>query len=173
MPTRRSRLAIIAAILVCLVLAACSSPYTRTTLPRSDRSQAFAAARVVLMKRFHGLRELDEAKGILVTDYKQPSDPAPTARFYATVEVAEMGTGADMRVRVIQEGLSFQDLRMVWVDAGRSDGVRAVEGYIIEEIRAHLEDRKADIPRDPDAVAREMDETEAGAAKPAAPQKPE
>jgi hypothetical protein len=163
------------AAVVCLVLASCSSSFTRTTLPEDSRQKVFDAARTVLMKRFHGFRELNEESGILVTDYKMPAGPAPTARFHASVEVSRAGTGADLKVRVIQEGLAFQDLRMVWVDTGRSEGVRKVEGYIIEEIRAHLEGRAPDIPRDPDAVAREGEEREvrSPAASPAAPDRSE
>jgi hypothetical protein len=160
MSTRESGPAITTAVVVCLVLASCSSSRTRTNLPENGRQEVFDAARTVLMKRFHGFRRLDGENGVLVTDYKMPVGPAPTARFYASVEVTGSGSGADLEVRVIQEGLTFQDLRMVWVDTGRSEGVRAVEGYIIEEIRAHLEGRDPDIPRDPDAVAREAETRE-------------
>jgi hypothetical protein len=163
------------AAVVCLVLTGCSSSCTRTTLPENSRQKVFNAARTVLMKRFHGFRELDEENGILVTDYKMPVGPAPTARFYASVEVTGTGAGAGLKVRVVQEGLAFQDLRMVWVDTGRSEGVRNVEGFIIEEIRAHLEGRAPEIPRDPDAVAREGKERDARstAASPAAPDRQE
>jgi len=146
----RSVSAISAALFVCLPIAGCASGVTKVNLPDYDRKQVFAAARTILQKRFNGFRQVDEGRGLLVTDFKEPPSPAPNSRFFARVEVAPLGDGTEMTVRVVTETLSFRAMPAVWLDAGRVEGVQETEGYIVEEIRALLEDREPDIPGDPD-----------------------
>jgi hypothetical protein len=148
----RSVAAISAALFVCLPIAGCASGVTKVNLPDYDRKQVFAAARTILQKRFNGFRELDESRGLLVTDFKEPPSPASNSRFFARVEIAPLGDGAEIAVRVVVETLSFHDMQVVWLDAGRVKGVEETEGMIVEEIRAHLEDREPDLPAGPDAT---------------------
>jgi len=144
--------AISAALVVCLPIAGCASGVTKVNLPDYDRKQVFAAARTILQKRFNGFREVDESRGLLVTDFKEPPSPASNSRFFARVEVSPLGDGTEIAVRVVVETLSFNEMQVVWLDAGRDKRVEAVEGYIVEEIRALLEDREPDLPAGPDAT---------------------
>jgi hypothetical protein len=148
-----SRAAIFPLLLVSSALAGCASRLTEASLPDHDRAAVFAAAREVLGKRFPGFQVLDESQGLLITDHRSPVSPVANARFHARVQLTAQGRGTGLTVQVIQEGLAFRDMQMVWLDAGRTSGVEAVEGYIVEEIRARLEGRTPDIPGDPSGGA--------------------
>ncbi|MBN2492497.1 MAG: hypothetical protein JXQ29_16735 [Planctomycetes bacterium] len=140
------RPAIIAPVLVWGALAGCASRWTESTLPDHDRAAVFRAARAVLGGRFPGFQVLDEKQGLLVTDPHVPAVPPASARFHARVELAPAGRGTQLRVQVVQEALAFRDLQMVWLEAERTEKIKAVEGYILEEIRARLEGREPDLP---------------------------
>lgn len=126
------------------LLAGCRSPAITSGTVESERTKVFNAAREVLRKRFGTFSVADEAAGKLVTTPHQPY-AASNSRYLISVAVSE-DEPPRIDIEVAAEVLSFNGQQVSWTRVPRGEKEQQVEGYVLEEIRAKLEDREPDLP---------------------------